>query len=178
MNLRLLDKSIQPDAEVLFESAFSASEGVDEGQLIGKLASDIAAIIDGKEVIGCGVFDKRRLTGAIFFSQLRFDEPSAVYMLAPVAVATDYQRAGIGQALIRFGIDELKSRGIRVLVTYGDPNYYGRFGFQALSQEVLQPPYVLSMPQGWLGLALDNQEIPALKGVARCASPFNNPLYW
>ncbi|CAD7778098.1 MAG: hypothetical protein KIIPBIDF_00975 [Candidatus Methanoperedenaceae archaeon GB50] len=45
-------------------------------------------------------------------------------MLAPVAVSTEHQRKGIGQALINYGLDELKKRSVSIVVTYGDPSFY------------------------------------------------------
>lgn len=49
--------------------------------------------------------------------------------LGPVSVRPDRQRAGIGQALIRAGLDHLRRMNSRGCVVLGDPGYYGRFGF-------------------------------------------------
>ncbi|MEL5278367.1 GNAT family N-acetyltransferase [Serratia bockelmannii] len=42
-----------------------------------------------------------------------------------------YQSQGIGSRLIRRLLAELQERGAAGCVVLGDPNYYGRFGFQA-----------------------------------------------
>jgi len=100
------------------------------------------------------------------------------YMLAPVAISTAHQGRGIGQALIRFGLDELKNRSATLVVTYGDPAFYARVGFQALSEDVIQAPLPLSMPEGWLGQPLSGEAIPILKSRPACVPEFDNSAYW
>jgi putative acetyltransferase len=51
------------------------------------------------------------------------------YGLGPVSVWPDRQRKGIGQALIRDGLDRLRRMDAQGCVLLGDPGYYGRFGF-------------------------------------------------
>ncbi len=50
--------------------------------------------------------------------------------LAPMSVAPDHQRAGIGTALVESGIQQLVRVGCRFVVVLGWPDYYSRFGFQ------------------------------------------------
>ncbi|HLO24630.1 MAG TPA: GNAT family N-acetyltransferase, partial [Geobacteraceae bacterium] len=49
--------------------------------------------------------------------------------LAPMAVAPDFQRQGVGTELLRFALrqEAIKSRTLFVL---GEPGYYMRFGFE------------------------------------------------
>lgn len=49
--------------------------------------------------------------------------------LAPMAVAPEYQRKGIGSALVRTGLDRCKQLGFGAVVVLGHPEYYPRFGF-------------------------------------------------
>ncbi len=56
------------------------------------------------------------------------------YGLGPVAVQPQWQGQGVGQALIREGLERLRHRGARGCVVLGDPGYYGRFGFRADSR--------------------------------------------
>lgn len=49
--------------------------------------------------------------------------------LGPVSVRPARQRLGIGQALIRAALEELRSQGAAGCVLLGDPTYYHRFGF-------------------------------------------------
>ena len=99
-------------------------------------------------------------------------------MLSPVAISTVHQGKGIGQALIRFGLDELINRSATLGVTYGDPAFYSKVGFRALSDDVIHAPLPLSMPEGWLGQTLSGEAIPILKSRPACVKEFDNPAYW
>jgi putative acetyltransferase len=59
------------------------------------------------------------------------DASPAWYGLGPLAVAPDQQRLGIGSALVRQSLQDLRTLGARGCVVLGNPQYYGRFGFRA-----------------------------------------------
>ncbi len=178
MSYKILDKNNKEEVAGLFKSVFSSSEGEKEGELIGNLASQLSSRTDDQEIICIGAYEDESIVGAIFLTHLGFNEPVTVYMLAPVAVSTKHQGKGIGQALIRHGLNELKNRSIAVVVTYGDPSFYSRVGFQALSEDVIQAPLKLSMPEGWLGQSLTGEPIPTINGRPECVKAFNDPVYW
>lgn len=178
MIYKLLDQSKQKEVEALFASAFTSSEGETEGRLIGALSSQLASGIDHHEIICFGVYDSQVLIGSIFFTRLQCSPPIEVYMLAPVAVSAEHQGQGVGQALIRYGLHALKKRAANVVVTYGDPSFYSKVGFQALSETVIPAPLTLSMPFGWQGQSLTGAPIPTIAERPACVTAFNNPVYW
>lgn len=178
MNHKILDKNNQEEITRLFTSAFTSSEGDKEGRLIGNLASELSSRIDNQEIICFGTYEKESFIGAIFFTRLRFNQDIQAYMLAPVAVSTKHQGRGVGQALINYGLNELKNRYVAVAVTYGDPSFYAKVGFHPLSENVIQAPLKLSMPEGWLGMSLTRGPIPTIKGRPTCVKEFNDPVYW
>lgn len=51
-----------------------------------------------------------------------------------VSIDADNQGVGIGPALIRVGLEQLRSRGTAGCVVPGDPAYYSRFGFDQRSR--------------------------------------------
>lgn len=159
---RILDKSKQKEIEALFISVFTSPGGEKEGKLIGNLTSQLASNINNREIICFGAYENEMLIGSIFFTRLQFITPIQVYMLAPVAVSAEQQGKGVGQALINYGLSELKKQSANVAVTYGDPSFYSKVGFQALSENVIQAPLKLSMPFGWLGQSLTGAPIPAI----------------
>ncbi len=165
MNFGILDRNRKEEVASLFTSVFSFAEGEHEGKLIGDLASALADSIDNQEIICIGAEDDGVIIGAIFFTRLRFDDPIECFLLAPVAVSTESQGSGVGQALINFGLRELKNRSALLAMTYGDPSYYSKVGFQPVSEDVIQAPVQLSMPEGWLGQSLFAETIPTLKGL-------------
>jgi len=178
MNYQTLDKSKQKEVTALFTSVFTSSEGEKEGLLIGNLSLKLASSIDNEETICFGAYENESLIGSIFFTRLKFNSPIQVYMLAPVAVSTENQGKGIGQALINYGLNELKKRSVDVAVTYGDPSFYSKVGFQALSENIIKAPLKLSMPFGWLGQSLTGEPIPTINERPVCVKEFNDPVYW
>lgn len=178
MELAILGKDRRHDLTRLFRTTFSSSEGDEEGELIGELASQLSDAIDETNVICLGALQNETLIGAIFLTRLRFDDDSLVYMLAPVAVSTTYQGAGVGKSLIKFALNSIAGKGAVVVITYGDPAFYGKVGFEPLSENVLKAPMELSMPKGWLGQSLTGKPIQARHERPSCIEAFRNPAYW
>jgi putative acetyltransferase len=71
---------------------------------------------------------------------------SRVALLGPVAVASTWQRKGIGRQIIRSGLRELELGGSCHVFVFGDPAYYGAFGFS--TERRVQPPFPL--PAQWV----------------------------
>ncbi|NNJ73428.1 MAG: N-acetyltransferase [Enterobacterales bacterium] len=178
MNYKILDGHNKQEVVALFTSTFSSSEGEVEGKVIGDLTSELSSNTDDKEIIGVGAYKDESIIGAIFFTRLSFSDSISVYMLAPVAVSTKHQGMGVGQALINYGIKELKSRSVSVVITYGDPAFYSKVGFQSLSEQIIKAPLKLSMPEGWLGQSLTDKPIPTINERPTCVEEFNDPALW
>lgn len=72
-----------------------------------------------------------QVVGHIAFSPVTISDGTAGwYALGPVSVLPEYQRQGIGAALIREGLARLKGLGARGCCLVGHPDYYPRFGFE------------------------------------------------
>lgn len=162
----------------LFSSVFATSEGEDEGKLVSQLANDLLANTDDQDIFCLVAVEEGRIVGAIFFSRLDFAKDVSAFILAPVAVHSDHQGQGIGQALINYGLSELRDSGVSVVITYGDPNFYRQVGFRPISPETIRAPFDLSQPEGWLGQSLSGEAIEALSGDCTCVEALNDPAYW
>lgn len=163
----------------VFRQVFSESEGAAEGDVIGALVSDLLTQTPDDDLHAAIAHDGPQVLGCILFSRLRFDrDPRQVFLMSPVAVRTDRQKTGIGQRLIAYGLDGLRRDKVDFVVTYGDPNYYGKAGFLPISEEFLQAPLPLSHPHGWLGQALTAAEMAPFNGPSHCVSAFNKPELW
>jgi putative acetyltransferase len=178
MEFRAQRPSDSAAIERLFVSVFSKSEGEQEGALIGNLAKELIADTDSRDLYGFVAVDGEQMVGAIFFSRLTFEKDIDVFILAPVAVHTEYQGMGVGQALIAHGLREIKKRGIRIVITYGDPAFYTKVGFHPISQDMIEAPLELSHPEGWLGQSLTDDSIKRIPGRCSCVKALNNPAYW
>lgn len=74
--------------------------------------------------------DARRIVGHIAFSPVTISDGSNDWFgLGPVSVLPSMQRRGIGTALIRQGIADLRERGAKGIVVVGDGALYSRLGF-------------------------------------------------
>jgi len=72
-----------------------------------------------------------RVVGHIAFSPVTISDGSRNwYGLGPVSVLPDYQRKGIGGALISEGLSRLKMLDAQGCCLVGHPGYYKRFGFE------------------------------------------------
>ncbi len=178
MNLRHHDERESEDIVRLFISVFADSEGESEGAVIGKLAEDLFEKTDACDLFNFVADDDGQIVGSIFFSRLRFEDSRDAFILAPVAVHSDRQGKGIGQALISHGLRVLTNQGVSAVLTYGDPAFYQKVGFHQISHATVKAPFELSQPEGWLGQCLDNEPIEALSGSCKCVEAFNDPAYW
>lgn len=59
--------------------------------------------------------------------------------LAPVAVAVEAQRRGVGTALVEEGLRRAEATGVPMVVVLGHPGYYPRFGFERASVHRIRP---------------------------------------
>ena len=72
-----------------------------------------------------------RVIAHIAFSPVTISDGTAEwYGLGPVSVLPEFQRQGVGSALIREGLSRLKALGAAGCCLVGHPGYYGRFGFE------------------------------------------------
>jgi putative acetyltransferase len=75
--------------------------------------------------------DNGVIVGHILFSPVSLPGHPALKLagLAPMAVAPEHQRKGIGSALVRAGLADCRRLGFGAVVVLGHPGYYPRFGF-------------------------------------------------
>ena len=80
-----------------------------------------------------------RVIGHIAFSPLTIsDATHDWYGLGPVSVLPEFQRQGIGKALIQEGLSRLGDMNARGCCLVGHPDYYRQFGFRNVSNLVCE----------------------------------------
>jgi predicted N-acetyltransferase YhbS len=91
----------------------------DSGSFIRDL--DTVAEIDGK-IVGNIVYTRAKIVG---------DSGNGyeVVSFGPISVLPGFQGKGIGGMLIEYTRKRAAEMGHRAILIYGDPGYYGRFGF-------------------------------------------------
>ncbi|MFK7874453.1 MAG: GNAT family N-acetyltransferase [Paracoccaceae bacterium] len=164
----------------VFAQAFTDSEGADEGALIAGLAGDLLNMSAAQDIqVFSMCEDSAAPLGCIIFTPLRYDgDARRVWMLSPVAVVPGAQGKGLGQQLLRHGLDALRATGADVAVTYGDPTYYSKVGFKPVGTDVLPAPHPLQYPQGWQAQHLQGADILPFGVDVSCAKPFDAPELW
>ena len=82
-----------------------------------------------------------QIVGHIFFSPVTIESETSTYTamgLAPMAVLPEYQKRGIGSALVQYGLRECRRIGHDVVVVVGHSEYYPRFGFTPAREKGLR----------------------------------------
>ncbi len=151
-----------------------------EGQKVSALAANLLREETNPETISLVADFDGAVVGHIAFSPVSIgrDQKRIGYILAPLAVRPDYQQRHIGSALIESGMERLWKMNVGIVFVYGDPGFYGRFGFTADLASRFQAPYELEFPSGWQAIALD-PDLPADPGAElSCVSPLRDPELW
>jgi len=120
------------------------------------------------------------LVGHIGFSPctIEGDGNWSGYILAPLGVKPGFQQQGIGKVLIETGKALLSQRGVNLLFVYGDPAYYGRFGFEADTASAYLPPYELQYPFGWQAIMLNDDGAGEARRKLSCVASLRDPDLW
>ncbi|HEY2034257.1 MAG TPA: N-acetyltransferase [Rhizomicrobium sp.] len=108
----------------------------------GEVALIAALRADGDVALELAALEADEVIGHALFSVLTVEPATLrVAALAPVSVAVDRQRGGIGSALIREGRARCKALGFDAVTVLGDPDYYRRFGFTLEAAHALKSEY-------------------------------------
>jgi predicted N-acetyltransferase YhbS len=59
-----------------------------------------------------------------------------------------------------------------------NPAYYSTTGFKPISTNVVNAPFPLSQPMGWLAQSFDGKPIQVMEGATYCVEALNDPRYW
>lgn len=99
--------------------------GGDEQDVIDRLRSVTALTLSLVAVLD------EEIVGHIAFSPAEAEDGSCPWFaLGPVSVVPKLQRKGIGSALIKSGLAQIRNMDARGCILTGNPQYYKQFGFQ------------------------------------------------
>lgn len=157
-----------------------AAFGEEEKEAVATLACELLHEDSTPEILHLVAEEDSEVIGHVVFSPLRSESNGRVIgpILGPLAVAPQNQKQGIGSQLVREGLQRIETQGISIVMVYGDPDYYGRFGFNAPLAERFTPPFELQYPFGWQALAFGNAEPNAPSEAIQCVAPLNKPELW
>lgn len=168
-----LQFSIRPaqeqDSDALTNLHRDAFDGAGEAALVAALHEHCATLVS------LVAESDKQIIGHILFSPCHFlpEQDLAVWGLAPMAVARQHQKRGVGSKLVRDGLDACRSRGVAGVVVLGHPEYYPRFGFHAASQFGLRCNYEVP-DEAFMALELRPQALASVSGVVHYHPLFND----
>lgn len=162
------------------KSMTTAAFPTEEGDLIAKLVTALVVTPSQPETLISVVEHTGEIVAAVIFSPVYLESAPRHngYILAPLAVHPKHQKCGLGKHLVTSGLNSLKAAKVDTVLVYGDPKYYGRFGFETTYADPFIPPFPLAYPFGWQAIQLS--ETPHLKSshVVRCVDALNQADYW
>jgi len=151
-----------------------------EKQIVSTLAVNLLSEEASPKTISLVAEADGAVVGHIAFSPVTVDNNKSWngYILAPLGVKPEYQKRQIGSKLIKSGMERLSKMGVNVLFVYGDPKYYGQFGFNADLASGYSPPYELQYPFGWQAIILNEGVFTESTVKISCVDPLNDAELW
>ena len=112
------------------------------------------------------------VVGHILFTPVTFDPPSdaLAFALSPMAVMPGHEKHGVGRRLVQNGLAECHAKGACLVVVLGDPEYYGRFGFERASRHALRNEF--GVEEAFMAFMLEAQSHPHPGTLVRYAPEF------
>ena len=92
--------------------------------------------------------------------------------LAPMAVLPEYQGKGVGSALVRDGLEQVRAAGYPFVIVLGHPDYYPRFGFERADAYGLTSEYEGVPPEAFMIKVFDREALQGASGVVRYRPEF------
>lgn len=114
--------------DAVIRAAFAGTQFEHQGE------ADLVRMLeaDGDALVSLVAEQNGEIAGHVLFSRMDVEADGravAAAGLAPVSVAPGHQGQGIGDALIRAGLDALRERGAAMSFVLGHEDYYPRFGY-------------------------------------------------
>lgn len=132
-----------------------------------------------EEVLSLVAEDKDTVVGHILFSPAVIESPKGSVSgmgLAPVSVAQDHQRKGVGSALIRQGLAMLRAGGCPFVIVLGHPEYYPRFGFRPASSLGITCQWDGAPQEAFMIVIFNEDSMRGVSGVARYRDEFSEAM--
>lgn len=158
------------DGRAIYEvvkEAFDAAEHADgnEHELVNALREGRAYLPELSLVAEAD----GRIVGHIMFTKAEIGD-AAVLALAPLSVLPEYQRQGIGTALIREGHRIAGELGYGYSVVLGSETYYPRAGYLPADTFGIKAPF--DVPRENFMACRLTENAPAVRGTVRYAKEF------
>lgn len=144
-----------------------------EAELVNRLRAGIHWI----PALSLVAVNNEDIVGHILFTTVHIDGDDgglhAVLALAPMAVEPLHQRLGIGQQLIRSGVQRAREIGADAVIVLGHAEYYPKTGFRPASQWNVRAPFAVP-DEYFMALELHEHGLQGKSGVVVYPAEFAN----
>lgn len=154
----------------LHEQAFEQSLEADIVEALRKNCTELLSIVaehDGK------------IIGHVLFSPAEIEGPHGVLQgvaLAPMAVAADMRRKGIGTRLVKHGVVQLMRAQCPFILVIGRPDYYRHHDFAPASEFGITCPWENIPDEAFMIRWINRTKIQGVSGAARFREEFNEAV--
>lgn len=161
-------REVPPDFDavrIVNERAFGQP---DEARIVDALrgladAISLVAVLDN-QVVGHILFTPVSIDGT--------DPRLSASGLAPMAVLPEFQRRGIGSALVHAGLEACRAAGHDLVVVLGHAEYYPKFGFVTAAKHGLRCEYPVP-PEVFMVNELRPGSLARARGLVRYRPEFS-----
>lgn len=170
IEIRLAEEKDYKETENIARQAFYRDDRIDEigvgcaepymlhmlRKEVGIKELDFVAYVDGKAV------------GQIIYSHSHIRQPDGTMVgtlnFGPLSVLPDYQKMGVGSALMRYSMKRAKELGYGAILFFGHPEYYPRFGFIEAKNFGIQTEWQVDTP-AFMAIELKEGYLKDVSGV-------------
>lgn len=158
----------RPASEAILRAAYGRDAELQLVQTL-RLAAEFTPKLsivaaNGPEILGYALYTKVTVMGSAVV-------PSAA--LTVMAVKEDRRRLGVGERLVRHGLERCRGLGIQLVFAAGLPRYFERIGFRPAVPLGLKPDWPVPDDQ-YTAFDLAGSKLGQVKGTVHYPASFNN----
>jgi putative acetyltransferase len=179
LNIRYTEDADRLAIDGIHMDAFGQAQCPEIVELVNGLFDDETA----KPLYSLVAEIDRKIVGHILFTRVRLQpecQNLSGQILAPLAVAKNFQGKGVGGSLIKEGLKQLAASGVALAFVLGHPGYYPKFGFQPAGAVGFEAPFPIPVQHAnaWMAQELRPGVIGRARGRIQCADVLNHPRHW
>jgi putative acetyltransferase len=156
VNVRFEQEADRPAVAAVHRAAFGG-----HGEVVANLVDELREAVARGEGLALVADEENGVVGHVMFTSSLLDAPRrlvSVQVLSPVGVLPDWQKRGVGSALVRRGLEILVERATPVVFVEGPPQYYSRFGFEPGAGQSFRKPSLRIPDAAFQALRLPSYE--------------------
>jgi putative acetyltransferase len=167
-----------------FQNVWDVEAQAFGSQMEARLVKDLLCDPTARPCKSLLAFDKEKAVGHILLTKAAIEgheNEAQCMLLAPMGVVPEYQKRGIGLALIERAMETASRALVDLVFVLGHPDYYPRMGFKNDATALgFPPPYPIPEKnrKAWMIRELKPGLVGRVRGKVIVADSFMKPEYW